>query len=209
MKRLAVIGAGDLGRLIAHYAALSGQFTLAGFFDDFLAPGERVESTIVCGPIQHIERIYAERQFDEIIIGVGYKHFGVRKQLYERLSKKVPFAKVIHPSSYVDQTCRVGSGTVILPGCVLDRNVVVADNVFLNVGCAAAHDTTIGAHSFLGPRVSIAGASNVKECCFLGVGATITNHVSLCTGAIIGAGAVVVKDVTQPGKYVGCPAKLI
>ncbi len=207
MKRLAVIGAGDLGQHIAHYATVDDQFELAGFFDDYHAPGERVELGSVLGRIQHSEQSYAKAQFDEILIGVGYKHFEFRKHIYEQLIGQIPFAKLIHSSAYVDPTCRVGNGVVILPGCTLDRNVVVEDNVFLNVGCVVAHDTTIRAHSFLGPHVGISGASQVGECCFVGVGATIMDHVNVCRDTLVGAGAVVTRNITQPGIYIGCPAK--
>jgi len=207
MKRLTVIGAGDLGQLIAHYATIEGQFELVGFFDDYRAPGERVGLGTILGRIEQIEQSYAQAQFDEILLGVGYKHFDFRKHIYEKLSGNVPFAKAINSSSYVAPTCQLGNGTVILPGCTLDRNVVVQANVFLNVGCVVAHDTTIGAHSFFGGLVGIAGASQVGECCFVGMGATVIDHVNVCRDAIIGAGAVVTRNITQPGTYIGCPAR--
>jgi acetyltransferase-like isoleucine patch superfamily enzyme len=42
----------------------------------------------------------------------------------------------------------------------------------------------------------------------IGSNATIL-PVQVCSGAIIGAGSVVTKNINQPGKYAGNPAKLI
>ena len=42
----------------------------------------------------------------------------------------------------------------------------------------------------------------------IGSNATIL-PVKICDGCVIGAGAVVTKDLTQPGIYVGNPARLI
>ena len=38
-KRLAIIGSGDLGLLIAHHASQSGEFIVVGFYNDFLEKG--------------------------------------------------------------------------------------------------------------------------------------------------------------------------
>ena len=42
---------------------------------------------------------------------------------------------------------------------------------------------------------------------WVSAGATIINNRTICPGCMIGAGAVVVKDILDPGTYVGVPAK--
>jgi acetyltransferase-like isoleucine patch superfamily enzyme len=42
----------------------------------------------------------------------------------------------------------------------------------------------------------------------IGSNATIL-PVSICDAVVIGAGAVVTKDITEPGKYVGNPARKV
>ena len=42
MKRLAIIGAGDLGRLIARHAVTDKHYEVAGFFDDTQNKGSLV-----------------------------------------------------------------------------------------------------------------------------------------------------------------------
>ena len=207
MRRLAVIGAGAMGQLIAHYATAPGQFLLAGFLDDHHPTGSRVGLGEVLGGTREIERRYADSRFDEILVAVGYKHFGFRKQIFESLKGRVPFARLVHPATYMDPSCQIGEGVVVLPGCTLDRGISLEDNVFLNVGCVVAHDTTLGAHSFLGPGVTIAGCSRIGQCCFLGTGSTIVNRINVCNDAQTGAGSVVTRDIIEPGVYVGVPAR--
>ena len=48
--------------------------------------------------------------------------------------------------------------------------------------------------------------SNVGNCVSIGTNATIL-PVTICDNVVIGAGAVVTKDITEPGFYVGNPAK--
>ena len=35
----------------------------------------------------------------------------------------------------------------------------------------------------------------------------VSNNITICGGCMIGAGAVVVRDIEEPGTYVGVPAR--
>ena len=43
----------------------------------------------------------------------------------------------------------------------------------------------------------------------IGVGAVVRDFVQIGSNIVVGAGAVVVKDLLEPGTYVGCPARLL
>jgi sugar O-acyltransferase (sialic acid O-acetyltransferase NeuD family) len=206
---LAIVGSGGLGQLIAHHVVGAGSFELTGFFDDFERRETRVGLGIVLGTLDQIGASYREGLFDEALIGVGYKHFDFRKELFHRLKQEVPMAQFVHPNAFVDQTCRIGEGSVVLPGCILDRNVRLGENVFMNIGCMLAHDSAVGDHSFLAPGVRTAGFASIGERCFVGVGTTISNRVQLCNGSKTGAGAVLIQDTTRPEFYVGVPARCV
>lgn len=78
MARLAIIGAGDLGIQIAHCAKRNGK-EVVGFFDDFACPGINIIGISVLGKISDIH--YLSTQFDELLIGIGYKHMDFREHI--------------------------------------------------------------------------------------------------------------------------------
>jgi serine acetyltransferase len=43
----------------------------------------------------------------------------------------------------------------------------------------------------------------------VGTQAAFRQHLRICDDVVIGMGAVVVKDIVQPGTYVGVPAKKV
>lgn len=45
--------------------------------------------------------------------------------------------------------------------------------------------------------------------CFIGSGSIIAHGVTICNNTIIGCGTVVIHDITEPGLYVGSPARRI
>jgi sugar O-acyltransferase (sialic acid O-acetyltransferase NeuD family) len=209
LKKLAILGSGDLGQLIAHHAEEDGHYSVVGFFDDFMKEGSIIGQVKVIGKLNEVFEKYEAKKFDEIIIGIGYKHIQFRKNIFEKFFEKIPFAKIIHSSSYVDKSCKVSEGCFVLPGCVLDKGVVLNSNVLMNTASVIAHDSIIGAHTFISPSVSIAGFVNIGQCCNIGINSTIIDNVSICDNVQVGGGGVVIKNIVKSGLYVGNPVKYI
>jgi sugar O-acyltransferase (sialic acid O-acetyltransferase NeuD family) len=207
-KTLAIIGAGHLGQQIAHYAIADNHYGKVVFFDDFSSESF-VNGFQVLGKIIHIQDAFDKNQFDEILIGIGYKHLTVRKQLFEKLSELIPFGNIIHSSSWVDPTALIKEGCVIYPSCCIDANAIVDCNTILNLACTIAHDAVVGKHCFLSPRVAVAGFAKIEELCIIGINATIIDNTSLSSNTQIGAGTVVVKSIKKSGLYVGNPQRFI
>jgi sugar O-acyltransferase (sialic acid O-acetyltransferase NeuD family) len=207
MTRLAIIGSGDLGLQIAYHAIACG-YKVIGFFDDYANPGSSKSGLPVLGKVENVVSVFEQGVFDSLMIGIGYKHLQARGVIFNKFKGKIPYATLIHPSSYVDPNCRIGEGSFIYPGCKLDMNVVLGDNVLLNIGCVIAHDSVIGENSFLGPSVSVAGFVTVENSVNLGIGTVVIDNVRIAAGVRTGGGAVVVDTLIEPGLYAGVPAKM-
>jgi sugar O-acyltransferase (sialic acid O-acetyltransferase NeuD family) len=208
-KRLAIVGSGDLGQLIAHHASVDADFHVVGFFDDADQVGRRTAYGPILGRTSDCRSHFQGGAFDCFAFGIGYKHAGLRASLFKDLARSIPAATIVHSSCFVDRTAHVPPGAVLLPGCVLDKGVVLGENVLLNTACAIAHDTRVGNNCFLGPRVSLAGFIEIGESCFLGVSTTIIDRIKICAGVQTGGGAVVINNITEPGLYVGVPARRV
>jgi sugar O-acyltransferase (sialic acid O-acetyltransferase NeuD family) len=208
MKTLAIIGAGHLGQQIAHYAISDNHYNEVVFFDDF-SDKKDINNYPIIGNSNDIEKAFLNNAFDELIIGVGYKHLTVRKSLFERFDNIIPFGKIIHSSSWLDKTASVQDGCVLYPGCCIDANVMIKNNTILNVGCLVAHDTIIGQHCFLSPRVALAGFINIEEMCIIGINSTIIDNINIVSKTQLGGGTVVIKSIDKTGLYVGNPHRFI
>ena len=208
-KRLAIIGSSDLGQLIAHHAMINCGFQVIGYYDDYIKNKINVDGHPILGVVEQIENDYKLDKFDCLMVAVGYTYVDFRESIFERFKGKIPFAKVIHPSTNKDKSTKIAEGCFILPGCVLDRNVVLHENVLLNTGCVIAHDSEVLAHSFLSPAVKIAGFTKIGKKCIIGINATIIDNINISEGIQVGGGAVVVKNLDEKGLYVGIPARKI
>jgi sugar O-acyltransferase (sialic acid O-acetyltransferase NeuD family) len=208
MKKLGIIGAGDLGQLIAHHAPACGDFEVVGFFDDFANEGSMIKGYPVLGTLNFIESAFKNQLFECLMCGIGYNHMEFRRNIFQKYFGTIPFARLVHSNAYVDHSVYLGEGCFVLPGCTVDAHAHLAENTLLNTGVVFAHDSTLKAHSFCGPGAAIAGKTTIGECCFIGLNSSIIDNLSICDFTTVAAGAVVTKSITQAGLYAGVPATL-
>ena len=206
--RIAIIGAAELGRLIASHAVSDANLEVIGFYDDFKEISSYLNFPLL-GKTDSIVEDYKNKKFDAIMIGIGYNKMEARASLFNRFKGQIPFANIVHSSSYVDKSCKLGEGVFILPGVIVDLDVIIEDNVLINTGTIIAHHTKIGRHSFIAPGVHIAGLVNIGEECFIGIGAIVKDCITINNRSVIGAGSLVLKDTEENSISIGSPAKFL
>ena len=110
-----------------------------------------------------------------------------------------PFVEIQSHVS-IGKRCRIQSHSFICElvtigdDCFISHGAMFINDLFATGGPAAKPE--LWRSTKLGNRVSI------------GTNATIL-PVKICDRAVIGAGAVVTRDITEPGFYVGNPARLL
>lgn len=102
-----------------------------------------------------------------------------------------------------------GKGNIICPGTLITVNVTLGSHVIINLNCTIGHDVVIGDYVTLSPGVNVSGNVNIGDNCYIGTNAVIREKINICSDVVIGAGSVVVKNIIEPGTYVGNPCKKI
>ena len=206
MKKIAIVGAGVLGKQIKHYILSFTNDMVCGWYDDTKQFGSLVDDVLVLGAIKNI--FDPSPIWDELVIAIGYRHLSFKKKLLDKLQRhSIQLYQFIHPSATVDPTSRIREGTIIFPNVVIEQGAYVDSGGILNSGVIITHHVKVGSCCFLGPGVVICGFSEVKQCCFLGAGTVVVDNVCISNGIQTGAGTIVIDDLTQKGLYVGNPAK--
>lgn len=131
-----------------------------------------------------------------------------RKDKFMEIGEK-DLISIISNRAYVSDRSNIGSGSFIGNFSHVGPEVTIGTNTIINTAAIIEHEVQVGKHCHIGPTATVSGRCKIGDLVFVGVGATIKDYVSICSGVIIGAGAIVVKDITEIGVYVGCPAKKI
>ncbi|WP_072681747.1 acetyltransferase [Arcobacter sp. LA11] len=194
MKSIYIYGASGHGLVVADIAMANGYEQII-FIDDgdneYLSFNDIKENTNI-----------------PISLGIGSNR--VRKVLFDKLkSYKFEIETLVHPSSIVSNSAKIGKGTVIMPNVVVNAKALVGDAVILNSSCVVEHECKIGNFSHISPNVALAGNVIVNDFTHIGIGSSIIQGVIIGKNCIIGAGSVVVKNINNNKKAFGNPCKVI
>ncbi len=189
-RNVIIIGASGHGRVIADIVRANGDKVL-GFLDDD-------ESKETLGKIAD----YGKYSDAEFVIGIG--NTAVRKKMSELPLK---WYSAIHPTAVISPSVEIGEGSVVMPNAVINAEAKIGNHCIINSGAIVEHDNTIGDYCHISVGAKLGGTVEVGNETWVGIGATVINNISICGGCVIGAGSVVVKNITEPGTYIGIPAK--
>lgn len=131
-----------------------------------------------------------------------------RKELHDNILHGKTIT-IISKKSHIGYNSRISDGCFVGNFCHIGPEVVIGKNTIINTGAIVEHETIIGEYCHIGPNSAISGRSRIGNFVFLGIGANIIDRVNICSHVTIGAGATVIKDIVEPGVYVGTPAKKV
>lgn len=171
---------------------------VVGILDDGLVPGTMVQDIPVLGKAADFGA-YRQHKF---LVAIGDN--GVRRRIAEKMD--VQWYTAVHRSAVVSSAARLGAGTVVMPNAVINAGATVGCHCIVNTGAIVEHDNCLGNYVHISTAAALGGTVSVGEETRVCIGAHVKNNISICGGSTIGAGAVVIKDVTEPGTYVGIPA---
>lgn len=141
----------------------------------------------------------------KLIIALGNSES--RKKVAELLPPYTEYFSLIHPSAIISQWVELGEGCIVSAGSILTADIKIGRHAYINVATTITHDCNIGDYFTASPAVNISGNSKIGDCVFLGTNASVKEKVTISDQVIVGMGATVVKDLTEPGIYIGTPAK--
>lgn len=203
-ERLVIVGASGHGKVIADIAEKMKRYKETVFLDDNPNMKE-VSGLPVVGTTMDIAS-FAE--ISDIFVAVGNPD--VREKLLDQLWKmKANVPTLIHPQAVIGNHVTVGAGTAIMAGAVINPGTVIGNGGIINTCASVDHDCVLGDYVHIAVGAHLAGNVQIGKSTWIGAGAIVKNNINICENSMIGISAAVVKDVREPGTYIGVPARLV
>lgn len=200
-NKLIIIGASGHGRVVADIALKMNKWENIAFLDD----DEDIKVSLGLEVIGKSEDAFKHINDTDIFVAIGNN--AIREKVQEKLYiKGASIPVLVHPNAVIGEQVELGIGTVIMAGVVINCCTKLGRGCIINTGATLDHDNLIEDYVHISPGVNLAGTVKVGKGSWLGVGSTINNNVNITSDCKVGSGAVVVRDITEPGTYVGVPA---
>jgi UDP-N-acetylbacillosamine N-acetyltransferase len=193
---LYVLGFGGHARSVADVALSLGIERLL-FVDQAARSAEQFEGFAVVAELPaHLEP--------------GWGVFPAQGRNLARRAAHVPVAhqvSLVSPHATVGPGARVGHSVFIGHHAHVGPAARVGDGAIINTAAILEHEATLGAYAHLSVNAVVAGRTTIGADVFIGAGATVIDGLDIRDGVVVGAGATVVASITEPGTYVGSPAR--
>ena len=129
-----------------------------------------------------------------------------RKEIFDFFNKE-KVINVISKTALIHKTCKMGKGNLISFKTIICPNVVIGDNNIINTGSIVEHECRIGSSCHIAPGSILLGRVTIGDLVLIGAGSVIKGGITIGNRIKIGAGSVVLNDLSEPGTYIGIPAK--
>jgi len=145
------------------------------------------------------------------VLAVGQVGLGnFRFSLWEKLrALSISFPSIVSPNAVVNEAVSLGESAVVMDGAIINSGASIGRGAIVNTNSTVEHDVTLGDWVHVASGATISGGVTIGRFSMIGAGATVIEGKTVGSGCLIGAGATVTRDLSEPGVYVGCPARLI
>ncbi|MBG15669.1 MAG: transferase [Crocinitomicaceae bacterium] len=196
---LSIIGAGGHTRAVIGLL-IDNELPIEGFYDTNIKEGEEILG--IKGSL--IDNLPDTSQ---LILAIGNNE--KRSLFYTKYKQRIYQPTIAHNSAYINSSVVLKNSSLIFPGAHINSCVFIGENNIINTKSIIEHESIIKNNSHISVGSIICGRVEIGNNCFVGAGAIIKDQLTICDNVTIGAGAVVVNNISNPGIYVGNPAKKI
>lgn len=214
MKKIAIYGAGGLGREVAclikliNDSLMEPEWDFIGFFDDTKNIGDNIFNYGLC-----LGGIYQLNQWNEklsIVIAIGNSNS--ISSIYKQITNpNIDFPNIFAPSViFLDrESTQLGKGNIICSNCLVSCNVKLGDFNIFNGYVPIGHDVTIGSYNVIMPSVNLSGSISIGNNNFFGVQSVVLQKIKIGNNVRVGANSVIIRNTKDGCLYMGNPAKKI
>lgn len=203
-NKLIIIGASGHGKVVADIAIKMNKWQSIAFLDD----DQTIKTSMGLEVIGTTADAFTYKDEADFFVAIGSNT--TREMIQEKLiDEGLNVVSLSHPSVIIGTDVEIGIGTAVMAGVVINSSTRIGKGCIINTNSSIDHDNIIEDYVHISPGARTAGNVWIGKGSWLGIGSVVSNNINICSGCKVGAGAVVVKDITEPGTYVGVPVRKI
>ena len=208
-KEIILIGGGGHCKSCIEVIESENKFSIAGIIDSEEKIGQTVLGYPIIGCDDELTQL--KNKYDYAFITIGQiKSAQVRIKIFNQLKAlgfKLPV--IIASSAIVSKHSKIGEGTIIMHQCMINADVEIGKNNIINTKALIEHDSKIGDHCHISTNTIINGTVQIGDENFIASNTSFVNNLITTNNVFVGISSTVTKNLTEPGIYVGNPARKI
>ena len=206
MKNIVIIGAGDLGKevvwLIDDINKVKPTYVILGFLDeDEEKVGKQFCGYKVLGKENEIKNMTHTCGVIAIQDGV------IRQKIRDENRSFNEWETIIHPSSVIARSSKVGRGSIIFPQVTVSADSKLGEFGLYYIHSTICNDCKIDDYVSIMSGSQVSERVSIGEASYLAAGTTVYPNVTIGREVRVGVGATVSKDVNHKSEIVGASSR--
>lgn len=150
-------------------------------------------------------------QFDsskyEVLVAIGDSK--TRHDIVRKLPEETKYFTFVHHTALIlgQEDIVIGEGTFIGAYSILTTNIKIGKHSLLNRFNQIGHDTVCGDYLSMMPGSVLSGNIIIGHNFYMGTNSSVKEKIKICNDVTLGINAAVVKNISEPGTYIGVPVK--
>jgi len=201
-EKIAIVGAGGHTRSLLNLID-TRIYDVTGIFDDSYdqSRDEEIMGIKLTGTIQNCGMDC------KLVLSFGDNN--LRKKIFLTNFSQILTANLVHRTANFEDSSVQGNSNQIFGKSYFNSLSRIGNNNLINTGAILEHETEVGDHNHISVNATLCGRVKLGNLCFIGAGSVVIDKIKICDNVVLGANSVVIEDITEPGVYVGNPARKI
>ena len=140
---------------------------------------------------------------EEYAVMVAIADPKIRYDIVQKLPEGTKYFTFIHPTALIMDNIEIGEGSFIGAYSILTTNIKIGKHSILNRNNQIGHDSVIGDYFSAMPGSIVSGDVRINDLVYLGTNSSIKEKLTIHSLTTIGLNTGIVKNITEPGIYVG------
>lgn len=208
MTNILIVGATGFGREVYCWAKDTfdkNEYNIKGFISK---DNNDLEGFNIDIPILGDEFTYEIEENDRFILALG--NIDIKKKVVNALKDRgAKFISLIHPTSIITPTAKIGEGVVICPYCIISDNAIISDFVMMNLYASVGHDSVVGKWSVFAPYSTVNGFVTIEEEVYLATHSCVVAKKKVGFASKVSANSVAGKNVPPYSLAYGVPCQIM
>ena len=213
-RKVAILGGQGNAAVVAaaiEHARRMGATDLevAGYLNDRVPVGEKIDLFPVIGKIEDAQRLLAEGYW---FINTIFRIDGNRERIAMFENLGIPddrLATFVHPMAYVAPSVELGPGCVIMPNVSMSPATKLGKGCLMMAGSMMGHDNVVGDFCHIAAQAAVGSYMKIGKGVHIGLNATIHEYMTIGDYATLGMGAVLKHDIGEGEIWAGNPARFL
>ena len=214
MINILIFGGGNMCLNILNYlkdvSKLSKKkFNIIGIIDPKKIERKNVENSVK--KIKHyfnLKSVNFNKNNTFAIIAIG--NVSLREKCRIEIKKnRIKLFTLIHPTSYVATSSKIGQGCILAPFSLIAPKVNLEENVLINSYASINHHSFVGKSSVISPYATLNGQSYCGKMSLLGTNSVLMPKAKLGNYCTLGAGSILYNKTEHKCTFIGNPARKI